>query len=163
MKVANKRYAWFTTLLLIILASSIWFFLHMRQQQNRMNINCATIVRYNHQAPPFIATLDMIFRLNPTLHGQVILSGEILSAQGVETISRTIMFSYEVSRPGEITVKNMYYIKNKPDTASDENFIHSFLYVSEGTTRQLELSPLGNGWLIENPQSPFALCVNKDR
>lgn len=29
--------------------------------------------------------------------------------------------------------------------------------------RQLRINTLLNGWLIENLQPPFTLCVNKDR
>lgn len=161
MSAINKKIGWPVGFSLLILVFSLWFYMHMRQQQNGMSVNCSTIISYNHKVPDFIASLDMIFRLDKNSHGQVILSGNMHSERGVETISRTILFNYEVNRPGEISVKDMHYAKNPRDTASDESFINGFFYVPEGTTRLLRINPLVNGWLIENMQSPFALCVNR--
>ena len=149
--------------LLLVMASSIVFYIYKLERQNGIDIDCTTMIRYNHLNPEFNATLNLIFRLDKQLSGQVMLSGNINSGDRAEIVSRTIHFSYEVNRPGEISVKHMYYVKKPRDTASDETFRHGFFYVPEGTVRQLRINPLLNGWLIENLQSPFALCVNKDR
>ncbi|HHF0155408.1 TPA: hypothetical protein ACPHTL_003974, partial [Enterobacter roggenkampii] len=102
-----------------------------------------------------------IFRLDKNHDGQAVLSGNIQSARGVNVISRTILFSYEMNRPGEIALTDTRYVKNPRDTADDDSFKSSFFYVPEGTVRQLKIEPTGNGWLIGNLQSPFALCVNR--
>ena len=149
--------------LLLVMASSIGFYMYMLKRQNGMDVDCNTIIRYNHLNPDFTDTLNLVFRLDKQFSGQVVLSGYINSEGGPETVSRMIHFGYEVNRPGEISVSNMRYVKKSQDTASDEIFRHGFFYVPEGTVRQLRINPLLNGWLIENLQSPFALCVNKDR
>ncbi|POT57186.1 hypothetical protein C3432_17680 [Citrobacter amalonaticus] len=158
----NNIQRWLAAILILILTLSLWFYLHARQQQKGMDVNCAASLRYNQRDPDFIATFDMIFRLNKSFYGQVFLFGNIHSERGVEVISRTIQFNYEVYRPGEISVTNMHYAKNISDTANDELFKQRFFYVPENSSRVLRLNPSGNSWLIENLQSPFALCVNKD-
>jgi hypothetical protein len=162
MNAINKKIRWPDAILLLTLILSLWFYINMRQHQHSMNVNCSTILRYKHQNPDFIATLEMILRLDSNFRGQVFLSGHMYSERGTENVSRTILFDYEVNRPGEISVKNMHYVKNPRDTARDESFRHGFFYVPEGASRELGLNPLGNAWLIDNLQSPFALCVNKD-
>lgn len=161
MNAINKKTGILAVILLVVLALSVWFYVHMHQKQSALNVNCSTIVRYNHNEPDFIATLEFVFRLDKNHDGQAVLSGNIRSDRGVHVISRTILFSYEMNRPGEISLTNTRYIKNPRDTADDESFKSSFFYVPEGTVRQLSLEPSGNGWLIGNLQSPFALCVSK--
>lgn len=163
MKEINNINRWFAAALILTLTFSVWFYLHARQQQKGMDVNCAAIIRYNQHTPDIAATLDMIFRLDKNLQGQVFLFGNVHSEYGAEIISRTIHFDYEVNKPGEISVMNMRYAKNTRDTANDEVFRHSFFYVPENSSRLLRLNPSGNSWLIENLHSPFALCVNKDR
>lgn len=75
--------------------------------------------------------------------------------------SRNITFDYDIKTPGEIVVSNMHHIKTARGNAADEIIKKSFFFVHEDTGRQLRLSPLGNAWLLGNPQSPFALCVNQ--
>lgn len=161
MNAINKKIGVLAVILIIILALSVWFYVHMHQKQSALNVNCSTIVRYNHHEPDFIATLEFVFRLDINHDGQVVLSGNIQSDKGVNVISRTILFSYEMNRPGEISLTDTRYVKNPRDTADDESFKSSFFYVPEGTVRQLKIEPTSNGWLIGNLQSPFALCVNR--
>lgn len=98
--------------LLLVMASSIVFYIYKLDRQNGMDIDCSTSIRYNHLNPEFNATLNLIFRLDKQFSGQVMLSGNINSGDRAEIVSRTIHFSYEVNRPGEISVKHMYYVKN---------------------------------------------------
>lgn len=161
MNALTKKTGLIALLLLVVLALSVWFYVHKRQNQNYLKVNCSTILRYNHYEPDFVATLEFVFRLDKNHEGQAVLSGNIQSARGVHVISRTILFSYEMNRPGEIALTNTRYVKNPRDTADDDSFKSSFFYVPEGTVRQLKIEPTGNGWLIGNLQSPFALCVNR--
>ena len=161
MSAINKKTGMLAVILIVILAFSVWFYVHMHQKQSALNVNCSTIVRYNHHEPDFIATLEFVFRLDKNHDGQAVLSGNIQSDRGVNVISRTILFSYEMNRPGEISLTDTRYVKNPRDTADDESFKSSFFYVPEGTVRQLKIEPTNNGWLIGNLQSPFALCVNR--
>jgi hypothetical protein len=133
----------------------------MRQKQGSLNVNCSSLIRYNHKAPDFTATLDFVFRLEKNLVGYAVLSGNVHSSQGVNVISRTIHFNYAMSRSDEIEIADMHYVKNARDTVGDEVFRSTFFYVPEGTTRQLRIKPLRNGWLIGNLQSPFVLCVSR--
>ena len=160
MNALTKKTGLIALLLLVVLTLSVWFYVHKRQNQNYLKVNCSTILRYNHYEPDFVATLEFIFRLDKNHDGQAVLSGNIQSARGVNVISRTILFSYEMNRPGEIAITDTRYVKNPRDTADDDSFKSSFFYVPEGTVRQLKIEPTGNGWLIGNLQSPFALCVN---
>ena len=161
MNATNKKYGIVAVILLTLLALSAWFFVHMRQKQGALNVNCSTILQYNHQAPNFTATLEYIFRLEKNLDGYVVISGNIHSERGVHVVSRTIHFNYVMNWPGEIEISDMRYIKNARDTADDESFKRSFFYVPEGAVRQLRINPSRNGWLMGNLQSPFALCVNR--
>lgn len=161
MNALTKKTGLIALLLLVVLTLSVWFYVHKRQNQNYLKVNCSTILRYNHYEPDFVATLEFIFRLDKNHDGQAVLSGNIQSARGVNVISRTILFSYEMNRPGEIALTDTRYVKNPRDTADDDSFKSSFFYVPEGTVRQLKIEPTGNGWLIGNLQSPFALCVNR--
>ncbi|BCL42732.1 hypothetical protein [Enterobacter roggenkampii] len=161
MNALTKKTGLIALLLLVVLTLSVWFYVHKRQNQNYLKVNCSTILRYNHYEPDFVATLEFIFRLDEDHDGQAVLSGNIQSARGVHVISRTILFSYEMNRPGEIALTDTRYVKNPRDTADDDSFKSSFFYVPEGTVRQLKIEPTGNGWLIGNLQSPFALCVNR--
>lgn len=161
MNAINKKTGMLAVILIVILALSVWFYVHMHQKQSALNVNCSTIVRYNHHEPDFIATLEFVFRLDINHNGQAVLSGNIQSDKGVNVISRTILFSYEMNRPGEISLTDTRYVKNPRDTADEESFKSSFFYVPEGTVRQLKIEPTNNGWLIGNLQSPFALCVNR--
>ncbi|MFA1017586.1 hypothetical protein AB8780_07985 [Enterobacter sp. SAT-E-asb] len=157
----NKKTGISIIILLVVLTISVWFYVHMRHKQSALNVNCSTILRYNRHEPDFIATLEFVFRLNKNNDGQAILSGNIQSDRGVHVVSRTILFKYEMSRPGEIALTDTRYVKNLRDTADDESFKSSFFYVPKGTVRQLKIEPSSNGWLIGNIQSPFALCVNR--
>lgn len=130
-------------------------------QRPGMNINCSTILHYDHAAPDYVSTLEFTFRLERDYEGLVLLSGIINVSSDKQIVSRNIAFNYDIKTPGEILVRNTRYIKTSRDTASDDIINRSFLYVPEGTERQLKLSPLGNAWLLGNPQSPFALCVNR--
>ncbi|MCU6279336.1 hypothetical protein [Enterobacter quasiroggenkampii] len=161
MNALTKKTGLIALLLLVVLTLSVWFYVHKRQNQNYLKVNCSTILRYNHHEPDFIATLEFVFRLDKNHDGQAVLSGNIQSARGVHVISRTILFSYEMNRPGEIALTDTRYVKNPRDTADDDSFKSSFFYVPEGTVRQLKIEPTDNGWLIGNLQSPFALCVNR--
>jgi len=161
MNALTKKTGLIALLLLVVLTLSVWFYVHKRQNQNYLKVNCSTILRYNHYEPDFVATLEFIFRLDKNHDGQAVLSGNIQSARGVNVISRTILFSYEMNRPGEFALTDTRYVKNPRDTADDDSFKSSFFYVPEGTVRQLKIEPTGNGWLIGNLQSPFALCVNR--
>lgn len=161
MNAINKKTGMLAVILIVILALSVWFYVHMHQKQSALNVNCSTIVSYNHHEPDFIATLEFVFRLDKNHDGQAVLSGNIQSDKGVNVISRTILFSYEMNRPGEISLTDTRYVKNPRDTADDESFKSSFFYVPEGAVRQLKIEPTSNGWLIGNLQSPFALCVNR--
>ncbi|MGI3450938.1 hypothetical protein C3433_12070 [Citrobacter freundii] len=156
-----KKTGLITLLLLLVLALSVWFYVHKRQNQNYLKVNCSTILRYNHQDPDFVAALDLVFRLDENHDGQAVLSGNIHSEKGAAIISRTVLFSYEMNRPGEISIMNTRYVKNPRDTADEESFKSSFFYVPEGTVRQLTVERSNNGWLLGNLQSPFALCVNR--
>lgn len=156
-----KQTGLITILLLLVLALSVWFYVHKRQNQNYLKVNCSTILRYNHQDPEFVATLDLVFRLNENHDGQAVLSGNIHSDKGAKVISRTVLFNYEMNRPGEISIMDTRYVKNPRDTADEESFRSSFFYVPEGTVRQLIVERSNNGWLLGNLQSPFALCVNR--
>lgn len=100
-------------------------------------------------------------RLDKNHDGQAVLSGNIQSDRGVCIISRTILFSHEMNRPDEISLIDTRYVKNPRDIADGESFKSSFLYIPEGTVRQLKIKPTSNGWLIGNLQSPYALCVNR--
>lgn len=46
----------------------------------------------------FITTLEFVFRLDKNHDGQAVLSGNIQSDRGVNVVSRTILFSYEMNR-----------------------------------------------------------------
>lgn len=137
-----------------------WFYLHMRQKQSALNVNCSSIIQYNHQAPDFTATLELVLRLEENLDGDAVLSGNIHSAAGTHVVSRTGHFSYVMNSSVEIEISNMRYVKNARDTSDDESFRRSFFYVPEGAVRQLRIYPSRNGWLIGNLQPPFALCIN---
>jgi hypothetical protein len=162
MNALTKKTGLIAILLLTVLALSVWFYVHKRQNQNYLKVNCSTILRYNHQEPDFVATLDMVFRLDENHDGQAVLSGNIRSETGAQVISRTILFNYEMDRPGEISIMDTRYVKTHRDTADEESFKNSFFYVPDGTARQLRVEPSSNGWLIGNLQSPFALCVNRE-
>jgi hypothetical protein len=82
MNATNKKYGIVAVILLTLLALSAWFFVHMRQKQGALNVNCSTILQYNHQAPNFTATLEYIFRLEKNLDGYVVISGNIHSERG---------------------------------------------------------------------------------
>ena len=162
MNALTKKTGLIALLLLVVLALSVWFYVHKRQNQNFLKVNCSTILRYNHQDPDFVATLDLVFRLDENHDGQAVLSGNIHSEKGAKIISRTVLFSYEMNRPGEISIMDTRYVKTHRDTADEESFKSSFFYVPDGTVRQLRVEPSNNGWLIGNLQSPFALCVNRE-
>ncbi|MDE4079273.1 MULTISPECIES: hypothetical protein [Enterobacter cloacae complex] len=162
MNALNKKTGLIAILLLVVLVLSVWFYVHKRQNQNFLKVNCSTILRYNHQDPDFVATLDLVFRLDENHDGQAVLSGNIHSDKGSNIISRTVLFSYEMNRPGEISIMDTRYVKTHRDTADEESFKSSFFYVPDGTVRQLRVEPSNNGWLIGNLQSPFALCVNRE-
>ena len=161
MSAINKKTGTAAVILLTILALSAWFYIHMRQKQGAMNVNCSAIIQYNHRSPDFTATLEFIFRLDKSLDGYAVLSGNIHSGRDVHVISRTAHFSYIVNRPGEIEIADMRYVRNARDTADDDSFRRNFFYVPEGGVRHLRIMQSGNGWLIGNLQSPFVLCVSK--
>ena len=161
MSVINKKTVITFIILLTLLVLSVMFFLHMRQKQGVLNVNCSSVIQYHHKSPDFTASLEFILRLEKNLDGYAVLSGNLHSGRSVQVISRTVRFSYEVNRPDEIEIANMHYVKNTRDTADDDSFRHSFFYVPEGGVRQLRINPSRNGWLVGNPQSPFALCVNR--
>lgn len=144
--------------LIMIPAGLLW---HKSTQRPGMKVNCSTILHYDHAKPDYISTLELTFRLDSDFEGLVVLSGSIDTTTGRQTVSRNITFDYDVKAPGEIVVSNMRHIKTARDTADDEIIKKNFFFVPEGTERQLRLSPLGNAWLLGNPQSPFALCVNQ--
>lgn len=158
---AGFKKKWITLLisgLIIITAGLTWL---KRSQKPGLTINCSTILHYDHANPDYISTLELTFRLDSDFEGLVVLSGSIETASGKQTVSRNIMFDYDIKTPGEIVVSNMRHIKTARDTANDEIIEKSFFFVPEGTERQLRLSSTANAWLLGNPQSPFALCVNK--
>ncbi|WKW40319.1 hypothetical protein [Enterobacter mori] len=144
--------------LIIVTAGLVWL---KRSQKPGLKINCSTILHYDHAKPDYISTLELTFRLDSDFDGLVVLSGSIDTATGRQTVSRNITFDYDIKTPGEIVVSNMRHIKTARDTADDEIIKKSFFFVHEDTGRQLRLNPLGNAWLLGNPQSPFALCVNQ--
>lgn len=160
MHVSLKKGALVTTvtLLMITAAGLLW---HKKSQQPGIKINCSTILHYDHASPNYVSSLEMTFRLDKDYEGLVVLSGYFDTPTGRQTIARNIQFDYSVKTPGEITVRNMSYIKTLRDNAHDEIVKNSFFFVPEGTERQLRLNPLSNAWLLGNPQSTFALCVNK--
>ena len=145
------------TLLMMIAAGSV---LYKRSQQTGLKLNCSTILHYNHAHPNYTANLEIAFRLDKDYEGLVILSGYIDTPSGRQTIARNIRFDYGVKTPGEIIIRNMSYIKKFRDNAHDEIVKNSFFFTPEGSERLLRLKPLSNAWLLGNPQSPFALCVN---
>lgn len=161
MKGINKKAVTVAVILLTVLAVSVWFYTTMRQKQMALSVNCSSIIKYHHQTPDFTATLEFVFRLEKSLDGYAVLSGNIHTSKGVQVISRTVHFNYMVNRPGEIEISNMRDVKNVRDTADDDSFRGNFFYVPEGAARQMRINPLHNGWLIGNLQSPFALCVNR--
>lgn len=154
----KKWIASITFLLISIIAGLMW---HKRTQGPGLTINCSTILHYDHAKPDYISTLELTFRLESDFEGLVVLSGSIDTAKGRQTVSRNITFDYDIKAPGEIVVSNMRHIKTARDTAADAIIEKSFFFVPEGTERQLRLSSSGNAWLLGNPQSPFALCVNQ--
>lgn len=157
---AKSKKVWIIMIIssLILSVGLLWL---KSTQRPGMKINCSTILHYDHMGPDYVSTLEMTFRLDSDYEGLVVLSGTIEAAGDRQAVSRNITFDYDVKTPGEIIVKNMGYIKTLRDTARDDILTQSFFYVPEGTGRQLRLSPQGNAWLLGNPQSPFALCVNK--
>jgi hypothetical protein len=161
MNAVNKRTRTVIVVLLIILVLSACFYGYMRQKQGALNVRCSSHMQYHHQSPAFSATVEFIFRLEEDHDGYAILSGNIHSARDIQVISRTVHFNYVMKRPGEIEISDMRYAKSPRDTADDDSFRYSFFYVPEGDVRHLRIGPLRNGWLIGNPQSPFALCLNK--
>ncbi len=60
MNAINKKRGMSAVILLLILALSVWFYVHMRHKQSALSVNCSTIVRYNHHEPDFVATLEFI-------------------------------------------------------------------------------------------------------
>lgn len=160
MKVKLDKKWWVLAFLFLLFLSAAmlwrkWFY------TTGMEIHCATTLHYDHAEPDFIATLEMNFRLDKNYEGLVILSGVIETKTGEQIIARNITFDYDVKKQGEVNVRNMVYKKMRRDTANDDYWATSFFYVPEGTSRQLQLTYIGNAWLIGNQYSPVALCVNK--
>ncbi|MGM8448381.1 hypothetical protein ACS6GG_09810 [Enterobacter bugandensis] len=148
-------------LLIILFLSATAYLIYTRQQTPGLEVNCSTVIHYDNMAPVFVSSLELHFRLHDNHTGRAVLSGNIDDGNNITLISRSIVFDYEISAPGEISVSNLRYLKNTRDTASDDYFRNSFFYAREGTNRLLRLSPLNNGWLLGNLQSSFAICVNK--
>lgn len=146
------------TLLVVISTGLFWY---KSFQTPGMKINCSTILHYDHANPDYVTTIEITFRLDRDYGGLVVLSGNIDTAAGRQNISRNIIFDYDVKELGEIIISNMSYIKTHRDNADDDILMKNFFFVPEDTERQLRLSSLRNAWLLGNPQSPFALCVNK--
>lgn len=157
-KSERRTHVLIITIMLMVSAILLW---HKSTRDSGVEINCSTILRYNHANPDYVSTLEMIFRLDRDYEGLVMLSGNIETATGRQTVSRNITFDYAVKVPGEIILSKMNYIKTIRDTAQDDIITRSFFFVPEGSERQLRVNPLGNAWLLGNPQSPFAICVNK--
>lgn len=158
---AGFKKKWITLLisgLIIITAGLTWL---KRSQKPGLTINCSTILHYDHAKPDYISTLELTFRLESDFEGLVVLSGSIDTARGRQTVSRNITFDYDIKTPGEIVVSNMRHIKTARDTADDEIIKKSFFFVPDNSERQLRLNATANAWLLGNPQSPFALCVNQ--
>lgn len=158
---AEFKKKWIAVIISGLLIIITGLMLYKRLQQPGLNINCSTILHYDHSNPDYISTLELTFRLDSDFEGLVVLSGNIDTATGRQTVSRNITFDYNIKAPGEIVVRDMRHIKTARDTADDEIIKKSFFFVPEGTERQLRLSTSGNAWLLGNPQSPFALCVNQ--
>ncbi|MGU3412523.1 hypothetical protein ACLBW0_02585 [Enterobacteriaceae bacterium C34A] len=161
MNAVNKKNRTVVIISLMILALSALFSGYIRQKEKGLNVSCSSHIRYHHQSPAFSAALEFDFRLEEDHDGYAILSGNIHSAQDIQVISRTVHFSYVMKRPGEIEISDMRYAKNPRDTADDDSFRYSFFYVPDGSTRQLKINSLRNGWLIGNPQSPFTFCISR--
>lgn len=155
----KKKWIAVVTFGLIIISAGLLWLKHAHK--SGLNINCSTILHFDHANPDFISTLELTFRLDSDFEGLVVLSGNIDTATGRQTVSRHITFDYDIKVPGEIVVSNMRHIKTTRDTAADEIIENGFFFVPEGTERQLRLSSTANAWLLGNPQSPFALCVNQ--
>ncbi|MEX3020849.1 hypothetical protein AB4K05_14770 [Kluyvera sp. STS39-E] len=149
----------------IIVAVSLMlsaYFILTRPVNNGISVNCSTILNLLHKTPDFTSAIDLRFQLRTNHTGQVDLSGNIKQADGIRFVSRTVLFDYEMSAPGDIAIENMRYVKNKKDSANDHDFKLSFFYVQEGQKRHIKVNPLHNAYLIENTLSPVLLCVNKD-
>lgn len=158
---AKSEKKWLILIILVLMMTSAVLLWHKNGQQPGMNINCSTIILYQDTTEPVHSALEMTLRLNSDYEGLVVLSGSVETATGKQTVSRNITFDYAVKIPGEILVQNMRYIKTPRDTAYDDIFTKNFFFVPENTERQLRINSLNNAWLLGNPQSPFALCVNK--
>ncbi|WP_210454250.1 hypothetical protein [Pantoea ananatis] len=154
----KKWIALITSGLIIMTAGLVWL---KHSQKPGLKINCSTIIHYDHAKPDHISTLEFTFRLESDFEGLVVLSGNIDTATGRQTVSRNITFDYDIKTPGEIVVSNMRHIKTARDTADDEIIKKSFFIVPDNSERQLRLNATANAWLLGNPLSPFALCVNQ--
>ncbi|MBB1200221.1 hypothetical protein EGM70_07940 [Enterobacteriaceae bacterium 89] len=149
--------------LMAMLILSLAIFVYHRFRTPGHDVNCSTILHYDHRDPDFVSTVEMNLRLKEDRSGFVVLSGNVHSENEASVVSRRVEFDYEITSPGEISIRNLNYVKNRRDTTSDDFFKKSFFFTQQGTHRQMRLSPYGNAWLMGNPQSPFALCVNHDQ
>ncbi|BBV66315.1 hypothetical protein [Kluyvera ascorbata] len=136
------------------------YLLFTRQPRGSMNVDCSTMLQMAYKDPDLTATIDLTFRLHRNHTGQVALSGKIKQDDRTQTISRTMLFDYEVKTPGEISLDNMRYAKNLKDSVTDDEFKMNFFYVPDGQKRTIKIRATRNAYLIENLHSPVFLCVN---
>lgn len=144
-----------------IFLASLAIALYTPYPNSGLDLNCSTTIHYDHKDPDFTSMIELNLRLFKNRTGRAILAGRINANDEIQTISRSIVFNYDMTHPDEISVRNFDYIKNTRDTANDAFIRSNFFYAPEGVTRQMRLTPSENAWLIGNLQSPFALCVNK--
>lgn len=158
----NNKYAvLFVGTCATALVSSGYYFWHKHKIVNSLNINCSSVFELTHIKPDFEVKSVMSVVLTNDEKGQVDISGVIKTPEGVQHISRSIHFDYELRTPEEIALWDMKYIKNSRDTAKDEIFKNYLFYIQSGNERFMKIRPFNNGYLIENRHSPVFMCVNK--
>ncbi|MFP2378002.1 hypothetical protein ACLEUY_17940 [Enterobacter ludwigii] len=93
--------------------------------------------------------------------GYIDVSGRVNHDQVSSIISRVVTFHYSVLENNIFHINNMKTIKNFSDD-TDDSISNSFAIINNEKERYIEVSKIGNNFLVSNMHSPVFLCMKND-
>lgn len=103
-----------------------------------------------------------MFVLNSDGKGEINVTGRSVNKPSLN-FDRTYMLTYTNLRNSNVEIKIIKVNKHPLDQVDDDFFKKNIFFYDVGTTVNLRIHTMDNGYVIYENLSPVAICVEKER
>lgn len=146
-------------ILLAFLISSILFY---NERIVQKTLSCKISSLRNSNDSDFIFKEEIVFILRSDGKGEINLAGRSVSKPSLN-FDRTYVLTYTSQRNSSVEIKVVKVIKHPLDRIDNDFFKKNIFFYDVGTTVNLRIHTMDNGYVFYENLSPVAICVEKER